>query len=403
MSSNKEGGREDVPGSLIKEMCENWGELQSFVEKIHRDIAVANRSIKLEVQKIFSGIAKIVTGWSTPKSLILPQDQAVFLQFQKSRLLTVSVSVSVWTLVSISLERYFAICRPFTSRQWQTISHSYKVVVWVWVGSFLTMLPIAGLSRLLPTKLPNRYKCRDVWPNVTLERVFNLYLDGVLLVVPLLIMIVMYSLIIHTLYTGLHRETEAFPLRFLANRSQDLPTNRNTRRKSVVLQTTEDKSYSTFSLTSRSRMMVQRHLVIKGNYNKGRVAKKRIIRMLFVIVMNFFICWAPLFVINTWALYDPKAIYRKLPPTAISVIHLMAYFSSSCNPVIYFFMHSKYRQAFMSIFSCRRRRRWRSSRLSKKSVTLNSMCSVRAVSAHNNPATGLESHSLREVETPNLL
>ncbi|XP_022258687.1 cholecystokinin receptor type A-like, partial [Limulus polyphemus] len=65
----------------------------------------------------------------------------------------VSVSVSVWTLVSISLERFFAICRPFQSRQWQTISHSYKVIVWIWAGSLLTMLPIAVLSNLLPTSV----------------------------------------------------------------------------------------------------------------------------------------------------------------------------------------------------------------------------------------------------------
>ncbi|PBC32208.1 Cholecystokinin receptor type A [Apis cerana cerana] len=41
---------------------------------------------------------------------------------------TVSVSVGVWTLVAISLERYFAICRPLKSRRWQTQFHAYKMI-----------------------------------------------------------------------------------------------------------------------------------------------------------------------------------------------------------------------------------------------------------------------------------
>ncbi|XP_022244426.1 cholecystokinin receptor type A-like [Limulus polyphemus] len=118
----------------------------------------------------------------------------------------VTVSVSVWTLVSISLERFFAICRPFRSRQWQTISHSYKVIMCIWMISLLTMLPIALLSRLFPTRTPGKckkkYKCREKWPNMTSERAFNLYLDAFLLVVPLVAMSLTYTCIINTLYRG---------------------------------------------------------------------------------------------------------------------------------------------------------------------------------------------------------
>lgn len=68
-----------------------------------------------------------------------------------------SVAVSAWTLVAISLERYYAICDPLRSRRWQTLKHAYKLIALIWCASFLFMSPIAALSRLIPTSQGNIY------------------------------------------------------------------------------------------------------------------------------------------------------------------------------------------------------------------------------------------------------
>lgn len=60
----------------------------------------------------------------------------------------VSVSVGVWTLVAISLERYFAICRPLKSRRWQTQFHAYKMIALVWAASLTWNSPILVVSTL---------------------------------------------------------------------------------------------------------------------------------------------------------------------------------------------------------------------------------------------------------------
>jgi hypothetical protein len=46
--------------------------------------------------------------------------------------------------------------------------------------------------------------------------------------------------------------------------------------------------------------VVGRHGVRSTYTDKSVWAKKKVIRMLFVIVFEFFLCWAPLYVINTW-------------------------------------------------------------------------------------------------------
>jgi len=47
MSSEEEEGREDIPTSLIHEICAKWGEVLSFVERYHPDKAVASRNIDI--------------------------------------------------------------------------------------------------------------------------------------------------------------------------------------------------------------------------------------------------------------------------------------------------------------------------------------------------------------------
>ncbi|KAA0195672.1 hypothetical protein HAZT_HAZT000199 [Hyalella azteca] len=63
----------------------------------------------------------------------------------------VSIAVSVWTLVAISLERYYAICQPLKSRGWQTLSHAYKIIGLVWFLALVAMTPIAATSELSPS------------------------------------------------------------------------------------------------------------------------------------------------------------------------------------------------------------------------------------------------------------
>lgn len=115
------------------------------------------------------------------------------------------MSVAVWTLVAISLERYFAICRPLSSRRWQTQFHAYKMIGLVWLLSFLSNSPLLFVQQLQPLR-GDTAKCREVWPTNTSERTYVIFLDIALLVLPLLSMGLAYSLIVSKLWRGLRRE-----------------------------------------------------------------------------------------------------------------------------------------------------------------------------------------------------
>ncbi|XP_032664504.1 cholecystokinin receptor-like isoform X3 [Odontomachus brunneus] len=341
----------------------------------------------------------------------------------------VSVSVDVWTLVAISIERYFAICRPLKSRRWQTRFHAYKMIAIVWILSLTWNVPILVVSRLKSLH-GGRHKCREEWPSVGSERAFNLFLDGTLLLVPLLFMSLAYSLIAIKLWRGLKREIrQSSTCTRRLERTRSATTMRGSTysnnsdrgasstmvfsacgstsrlrrgfsssaghfqsaspgvpskvrlQRTVVSRVLAGKCHGT-DLPQRSRIQIRangseclvrdgkdtanedqqdsicplsRQHIIRSNYmGKSIEAKKKVIRMLFVIVLEFFVCWAPLHIINTWYIFAPDLVYTVVGSTGISLVQLLAYVSSCCNPITYCFMNRKFRQAFLELFSCHR-------------------------------------------------
>lgn len=75
------------------------------------------------------------------------------------------------------------------------------------------------------------------------------------------------------------------------------------------------------------------------------LAKKRVVRMLLVIVLLFFLCWLPVYSANTWRAFDGPGAHRALSGAPISFIHLLSYASACVNPLVYCFMHRRFRQA----------------------------------------------------------
>uniref|UniRef100_A0A4W3IDN1 Gastrin/cholecystokinin type B receptor n=1 Tax=Callorhinchus milii TaxID=7868 RepID=A0A4W3IDN1_CALMI len=265
----------------------------------------------------------------------------------------ISVSVSTFSLVAISLERYSAICKPLKSRVWQTKSHAFKVITATWLFSFTVMLPYPIYGNLVPfTRINDNNStgnmCRLLWPNDITQQSWYIFQLLLLSLIPGIVMMTAYGLISCELYNGIQFE--------MSQRKQSSTTN------SVSISKYEDgdgcyrqnlKRNRTIELQRLSNTRTVKINRIRSNSSTANLmAKKRVIRMLIVIVVMFFICWTPILCANAWRAFDKVSAGRILSGTAISFIHLLSYTSACVNPIIYCFMNKRFRMAFLATFTC---------------------------------------------------
>uniref|UniRef100_A0A4W3GG32 Gastrin/cholecystokinin type B receptor n=1 Tax=Callorhinchus milii TaxID=7868 RepID=A0A4W3GG32_CALMI len=239
----------------------------------------------------------------------------------------ISVSVSTFSLVAIAIERYSAICNPLQSRAWQTRSHAYRVIAATWIISIIIMIPYPVYFLLVQFKKPDKsfgHMCRLALPSIQVQYVFLLI---ILFFLPGLVMIVAYGLISCELYRGIQFEV-----------TQKKDAKAGTGLGGAGPHGSEDND-GCYIQAGKS-----------GNASK-LVAKKRVIRMLIVIVVMFFICWMPIFSVNTWRAFDQLSAARRLSGAPISFIHLLSYTSACVNPIVYCFMNKRFRKALLG--TCR--------------------------------------------------
>ncbi|CAG0893006.1 unnamed protein product, partial [Cyprideis torosa] len=205
----------------------------------------------------------------------------------------------------------------------------------------------------------SHHKCREEWSYKWQEVLYVLLIDCFLLIVPLAIMTLTYTMISCALWKDF-RVNEMSPdsrapspkdgkrLRQQPSCDSDqmfppsLPTRESPANNGVTRRTLR-VSNSEFHTHSSLR---------QSNPEKGLKNRKRVVKMLFAVVICFFICWTPLHAINTWVLIDKDSLYDSLGNTGILGLYSLAYVSCCCNPITYCFMNSSFRKAFLAVLGC---------------------------------------------------
>ncbi|XP_006870257.1 PREDICTED: gastrin/cholecystokinin type B receptor [Chrysochloris asiatica] len=276
-----------------------------------------------------------------------------------SYLMGVSVSVSTLSLVAIALERYSAICRPLQARVWQTRSHAARVIIATWLLSGLLMVPYPVYTTVQPVGA-RVLQCVHRWPSARIRQTWSVLLLLLLFFVPGVVMAVAYGLISRELYLGLRFDSDIDSESQSRVRSQGGLQDRKGpdsahRNGHCRLETGEDGDGCYVQLP-RSRPALELSALTGPSPGLQPVqakllAKKRVVRMLLVIVVLFFLCWLPVYSANTWRAFDGPGAHRALSGAPISFIHLLSYASACVNPLVYCFMHRRFRQACLETCS----------------------------------------------------
>ncbi|XP_067949478.1 cholecystokinin receptor type A-like [Watersipora subatra] len=300
-----------------------------------------------------------------------------------------SVSASAFTLVAISLERFFAICNPLKSRTWQNLAHSYKVIAAIWAAAMILNIPMAVFQKFVTDPSSGTSQCFDKWPFPKLQMAYYfVHLLIADLLIPFTTMSIAYGLIAKTLWNGfrsMNAAATSSELMVLNSKRQmsltsdisaeseegDLvgpngiiPQERQASINGALLSPTDSEpcrlSFSHSSIphktSKRSFSRQETAISLRSHSSQSTIrSKRRVIRMLFVIVIEFFICWTPLYAFSLWILVDRESVLRLPNPTfTLAMLRLLAYFSSCCNPITYCFMSKKFRSAFFMVFRGRK-------------------------------------------------
>uniref|UniRef100_A0A0N5A246 G_PROTEIN_RECEP_F1_2 domain-containing protein n=1 Tax=Parastrongyloides trichosuri TaxID=131310 RepID=A0A0N5A246_PARTI len=312
----------------------------------------------------------------------------------------VSVSASAYTLAAIAMERYIAICKPFQSRMVQTKSHACLMICIVWSVAFIVNL---GYLFNIENKSydPNNLNLKMCSSSATEKTKFfyQIYVTIVLLVVPLILMGVLYGYVISSLKMGIKMDIAAITIEGNNEISTFQGNETNKKQSKISIESVKRKSNNTSlrNFTSEKMLNIEGKklpVIEKSStssflnnspyentndeknpsqiYGKQSIAtidtmvrsthsskiiltKQRLIRMLIVIVIIFFICWTPTNIY--WLLVAASEYFsdETLWDGNINlVLTSIAYLATCANPITYCFLNAKFRNALLHVWGCKK-------------------------------------------------
>uniref|UniRef100_H2L9U5 Arginine vasopressin receptor 1Aa n=1 Tax=Oryzias latipes TaxID=8090 RepID=H2L9U5_ORYLA len=225
---------------------------------------------------------------------------------------------STYMMVMMTLDRYIAICHPLKTLQ-QPTKRSYIMITSTWMCSLVLSTPQYFIFSL--SEIKNGSDVYDCWAHFIQPWGAKAYITWItvgIFLVPVVILMLCYGFICHSIWKNIKykkRKTTAGA----SNKNGLIGKN------------------SVSSVTTISR------------------AKLRTVKMTFVIVLAYIVCWSPFFIVQMWSVWDENFLWDDSDNTAVTLSALLASLNSCCNPWIYMIFSGHLLQDFVHCFSCCRR------------------------------------------------
>lgn len=232
---------------------------------------------------------------------------------------------SAYMLVAMTADRYIAVCHPLKTLQ-QPALRARLMIAAAWVLSFVLSTPQYYVFSMV--EVNNVTKTYDCWATFIQPwgpRAYVTWMAGGIFAVPVIILCTCYGFICYHIWLNVRGKTTP-SLR--SQGGQSAQSAGNALHKGLLL------APCVSSVKTISR------------------AKIRTVRMTFVIVTAYIICWTPFFITQLWSVWDETFLWVESENPAVIITALLAALNSCCNPWIYMFFSGHLLQDCVQSFPC---------------------------------------------------
>ncbi|KAJ7329773.1 hypothetical protein JRQ81_015947 [Phrynocephalus forsythii] len=254
---------------------------------------------------------------------------------------------SAYLLVVMTADRYIAVCHPLKTLQ-QPTRRSRCMIAAAWALSFLLSTPQYFIFSL--SEVERGSQVYDCWAHFVAPwgaRAYVTWITGSIFVAPVLILATCYGFICYHIWSNARDKARPRPRR--PRRAPPPPPPPPPR--GAALRPGRLLAPSVSSVKNISR------------------AKIRTVKMTFVIVSAYVVCWAPFFTVQMRSVWDEHAAWIESEDVLITVTALLACLNSCCNPWIYMFFSGHLLQDFIRSFLCCKKRKQRLNKEDSESIS----------------------------------
>ncbi|XP_072428118.1 type-1 angiotensin II receptor A isoform X1 [Chiloscyllium punctatum] len=223
----------------------------------------------------------------------------IFLCKVGATVMQLNMNASIFLVTCLSIDRYLAIVHPMKSRTRRTLVHAWGVCIMVWILAILVSLPPMFLRKVFHYEEWNKTICAFSYPEKhKTQWIFGMALLKTLLgfLIPLLIILICYSLIIKSLVQAYRIE-------------------------------------------------------------RSKPVSNEAFKLIVAVVVSFILCWLPFQIFTFLDVLSRLNVIKhchitEIIDTSIPFTICVAYFNSCLNPILYGLVGHSFREKFFLLLRC---------------------------------------------------
>ena len=275
-----------------------------------------------------------------------------------------AVGVSVLSMLSISINRYFAIHIPLRAKILFSKTRVHLMLASIWALSVAASCPLLVVKTVTSFGVPGIYvarACIEKWGTENLKVVYNFIIFLLLFVCPLVLMSVLYTKISMALWSKDHEllgEGKAQDKAKAKKLSTSGPSSNGGANTKLLHHQQQQQHYSChyLNLQQQQNSHSNNHRFRSPQVDRLLLQRRKTVRTLVLLVGLFAFSWFPYYVVNMWLDFNPRSAHAGVVNDILNpLVQLLGLSNSSLNPILYCFLSNGFRRAFLNM-CCRRNR-----------------------------------------------